>query len=80
MHEHGYFEMSWQGDIGMDMVRVAVGVQNIAGMNPVIFNGLDNPSIFPAGIYDNAFPGVGTRKHIGINFLRTHIFADDKGG
>jgi len=78
MHGRGNLVVSRQGSIAVDMVPVAVGIDDIPGKDFIVIDHLNDSFIFSAGINDHPFPGFRAGQDIGVDGKVPDIQAVDR--
>lgn len=69
--------MGGQTRVSLDMIMVAMGIENDMGNKTFFFNGLDKDFILPAWIYDHGFFGNRAGDYIGVDLVWSNSHPDD---
>ncbi len=73
MHAHGYVIVGGYGDIGLHMVTVAMGVDEVSGMDVMVLYDAMDLFILSPGINNNALQCFGAGNDIRVDFIGTDI-------
>jgi hypothetical protein len=73
MHAHGYVIVGGYRDIGLHMVTMAMGVDQVSGMNVMVLYETMDLFILSPGINNNALQCFRAGHDIGVYFIGTDI-------